>query len=100
MLSAEVFDARLPRANLVTKTDFDDKLNVLSNKLTQIEQNIFLVENESKKLQIFHSICICYKGHFEVDDTQTYLVFQPMYRYFKRVSNVGDDIYFSKSKRL
>ena len=53
MLSAEVFDARLPRANLVTKTDFDDKLNVLSNKLTQIEQNIFLVENESKKPQIF-----------------------------------------------
>ena len=100
MLSAEVFDARLPRANLVTKTDIDDKLNVLSNKLTQIEQNIFLVENESKKLQIFHSICICYKGHFEVDGTQTYLVFQPMYRYFKRVSNVGDDIYFSKSKRL
>ena len=31
-LSAEVFDARLARANLVTKTDFDDKIKSQNEK--------------------------------------------------------------------
>ena len=40
--------------------------------------------------------------HFEEDGEQNYLVFQPMYRYFKRVSIVytGNYIYFWKSKGL
>ena len=29
------------------------------------------------------------KSHFEEDGTQNYLVFQPMYRYFKRVAGAG-----------
>ena len=32
-LLAEVFDARLKQADLVTKTDFDDKLKSLNQKL-------------------------------------------------------------------
>ena len=36
--SAEVFDARLKQADLVTKTDFDDKLKFPIKKLTQIKQ--------------------------------------------------------------
>ena len=42
------------------------------------------------------------KSHFEEDGTQNYLVFQPMYRYFKRIAGVGIDNYicFSKSKGL
>ena len=42
------------------------------------------------------------KGHFEEDGTQNYLVFQPIYRYFKRIADVGGGNYidFWKSKRL
>ena len=42
------------------------------------------------------------KSHFKEDGTQNYLVFQPMYRYFKRVADVGTGnyIYFWKSKGL
>ena len=42
------------------------------------------------------------KSHFEEDGTHNYLVFQPMYRYFKRISGIVSDsyIYFWKSKGL
>ena len=55
-----------------------------------------------KNLQTFDSIYFRGKSHFEEDGTQNYLIFQPMYRYFKRVSSVssGNYIYCWKSKRL
>ena len=55
-----------------------------------------------KKLQTFDSIYFRGKSHFEEDGTQNYLVFQPMYRYFKRVSSFsyGNYIYFWISKGL
>ena len=39
------------------------------------------------------------KKHFEEDGTQKYLVFQPIYRYFRRIIGVGSGnyIYFWKS---
>ena len=42
------------------------------------------------------------KRQYEEDGTQNYLVFQPMYRYFKRIAGVGSGkyIYFWKSKGL
>ena len=42
------------------------------------------------------------KNHFEEDGTQNYLVFQPMYRYFKMIADVGNSsyIYYWKSKGL
>ena len=60
-----------------------------------------LVENELKKLKTFDSSYFIGKSHFE-DDTQNYLVFQPMYIYFKRVvgAGTGDYIYIWKSKWL
>ena len=49
-----------------------------------------LVENELKKIQTFDSIYFRGKSHFEEDGTQNYLVFQQIYRYFKRVSNIDN----------
>ena len=42
------------------------------------------------------------KSHFEEDGAQNYLLFQPMYRYFKRIAGVGSGnfTYFWKSKGL
>ena len=34
-LATDVFNARLPQANLITKTDFDAKLSSLNRKITQ-----------------------------------------------------------------
>ena len=69
-------------------------------ELLQINPNI--VENELKKLKTFHLSYFKGKSHFEEDGTQNYLVFQPMYRYFKSTAGVGSGncIYFWKSKGL
>ena len=55
-LAAEVFDARLARANLVTKTDFDGKLKSLNQKIKSNKTKHLLLENELKKLETFHSV--------------------------------------------
>ena len=61
-----------------------------------------LVENELKKLRKFDAAYFRGKSHFEEYGTQNYLVFHPMYRYFKRIAGVvsGNFIYFWKSKGL
>ena len=48
-LAAEVFTTRLAQANLVTKTDFDTKLQSLNKKITSNKTKHLLVENELKK---------------------------------------------------
>ena len=42
-IAADVFNARLAQADLITKTDFDATFDVLIEKLHEIKQNIFLV---------------------------------------------------------
>ena len=86
-LAADVFNARLAQANLITKTDFDAKLSNLNRKITQNKSKHLLVENELNKLKTFDSSYFIGKSHFEEDGTQNYLVFQPMYRYFKMITN-------------
>ena len=58
-----------------------------------------LVENELKKLQKFDPSYFRGISHFEEDGTQNYLVFQPIYRYFKKIAS-GNYIYFWISKGL
>ena len=55
-----------------------------------------------KKLKTFDSSYFIGKSHFEEDGTQNYLVFQPMYRYFKQTAGAGNGnyIYYWKSKGL
>ena len=102
LTTAENFAARLKQANLVTKTDFDDKLKSLNQKINSNKTKHLLVENEFKKLQTFDSIYFRGKSHSEEDGTQNYLLFQPIYRYFKRILGFGSGtyIYFWKSKGL
>ena len=71
----------------------------LNRKITQSKSKHILIENElNKKLKTFDS------GYFigsnlEEDGTQNYLVFHPMYRYFKVITNT-DYISSWKSKGL
>ena len=73
-VAADVFNARLAQANL----------------------------NELKKLKTFVSSYFIGKSDFEQDGTQNYLVFQPMYRCFKKIACLGSGnyIYYWKSKEL
>ena len=73
-----------------------------SDSVTSYKTKHLLVENELKKLKTFDSSYFKGKNYFEEDETQNYLVFQPMYRYFKRTAGVGSGnyIYLWKSKGL
>ena len=86
-LTADVFNARLAQANLITKTDFDAKLSSLNRKITSNKTKHLLVENELNELKAFDSSYFISKSHFDEDGTQNHLVFQPMSKYFKLITN-------------
>ena len=86
-LAVDVFNARIAQANLITKTDFDAfELWNLNKTITQNKTKHLLVENELNKLKTFDFGYFNGKSHFEEDGTQNYLIFQPIYRYFKAFS--------------
>ena len=79
----------------MTKADFDAKISSFNRKITANKSKHLLIENELKKLKKFDLSYFRGKSHFEEDGTQNYLVFQPMYRYFKVIANTK---YISKWK--
>ena len=86
----------------MTKRDFDAKLSSLNRKITSNKTKHLLVENEFKKLKKFYLVYFRGKSNFEEDGTQSYLVLQPIKRYFKVIAGVGNGsyIYYWKSKGL
>ena len=68
---------------------------VLTKKLLRIKQKTYLLN----KLKTFDSSYFIGKSHFEEDDTQNCLVFQPINRYFKVIANT-DYVSSWKSKGL
>ena len=83
-LAADVFNARLTQANLITKTDFDAKLSSLNRKITANKTKHFLNDND---LSYYHG-----KQYFdEGSGKQNYLVFLPMRKYFK-LNSVVDTV--------
>ena len=86
----------------MTKRDFDAKLSSLNRKITSNKTKHLLVENEFKKLKKFDLVYFRGKSNFEEDGTQSYLVLQPIKRYFKVIAGVGNGsyIYYWKSKGL
>ena len=72
---------------MTTKTDLDAKLSSLNRKITQNKTKHLLVQNELNKLKTFDCGYFIGKNNFEADGTQNYLVFQPMSKYFKLMTN-------------
>ena len=60
-LTADVSNARLIEANIITKTDFDATLS----KITSNKSKHLLVENELKKLKTFDSSYFIGNNHYE-----------------------------------
>ena len=98
-LAGNVFNARLAQANLVTKTDFDEKLSNLNRKITKNKTDHLLVQNQLKKLKTFDLGYFIGKNYFGEDGAQNYLAFQPLFRYFK-VNNNTNIVLLWKSKGL
>ena len=71
----------------MTKTDFDAKLSSLNKRITTNKAKHLLVENEFKKLKTFELSYFIGKNNFEEGGTQNYLVFQPLNKYFKIITN-------------
>ena len=84
-LAEDAFNARIAQADLITKTDFDAKLSNLNTYLLKSEH--LLVENELNKLKTFDSSYFIGRSRFEEDGTQNYLVFKPLRKYFKLITN-------------
>ena len=100
-LTADVFNARLAQAKLITKTESDSKLSSLNRKITANKPNDLLVENGLNKLKTFDSSSFKGKNYFEEDGTQNYLEFQPIHKHFQFV-NINNEWYITswKSKGL
>ena len=79
-LAADVFNARLSQANLVTKTNFDNTISSLDGKIAENKTKNKSIENEFKKLKTFDSSYFIGKNFFDEDGAQNYLVFQSIHR--------------------
>ena len=93
------FTARLAQTNLLTKTDFDNKLKGFNKRINSNKTKYVLIENELKKLQKSDSSYFWGIDYLENDGTQNYLVFNPIYKYFKTI-NFINHISAWKSKGL
>ena len=62
-------------------------MSSLNRKVTQNKTKHLLVKNELNQLKTFNSGYFIGKSHFEEDGTQNYLLFQPMSKYFKLMTN-------------
>ena len=86
-MAVDVFNARLAQANLVSKTNFDNTVSSLDSKITKNKTKNLLVGNQLNKLKTIDSGYFIGKRNFEEDGTQNYLVFQPINKYFKVITN-------------
>ena len=71
-LAADVFNARLAQAFLVTKTTFDNTVSSLNNKIERNQTKHAFVETELKNVKIFDFGYFIGKTYFEEDGTQNY----------------------------
>ena len=69
------FNASFVQANLVTKTDFDNKFSSLNRKIVSNKTKDIAIANE---LGYFRG-----KNHFDEDGKQNYYIFQPISKYLK-----------------
>ena len=65
-LAADVFNARLARANLVTKTNFDNTISRLGSKIAENKTRNEYIENKLKKLKTHNLGCFIGKDHLKM----------------------------------
>ena len=74
---------------MITKTDFDNRVSSLDSTIAANKSNES-IENESEELEKGFDLVLSRKNgesFDEWDGLQTYLIFQPVQRYFKIITN-------------
>ena len=71
----------------MVKTNFDNTISSLDSNIAENKTKNESIENELKKSKTFDLGYFIGKSSFEEDGAQNYLVFQPIKRYFKIISN-------------
>ena len=71
-LADDFFNRGIAQANLITKTNFYNKLSDLNRKITSNKTKHLVVENELKKLKTFHLSFFAGKNYFQEDGAQNY----------------------------
>ena len=89
-----IYQKQRKNSELVKNAKLYKKSRKLATK-AELEAKI----DKIAKLQAFDSSYFCDRNDFEDDATQNYLIFQPMYKYFKKIGNT-DNISVQKSKGL
>ena len=82
-LAADIFNARLAQANLVTKTILDNTVSSLNSEPAVNKTKYVSIEKKFKKLKSFGLGYFVGKIYFEEGWVGNYLVFQSTHRYFK-----------------
>ena len=75
---------RIRSEKLINKPAIAEFIN---NPDLKTESGLKTKQDKITKLKTFDSNYFRGKSHFEDDGTQNYSVFQPMYRYFKKIGN-------------
>ena len=99
----EIIDNKIKGKELDKRSDFSGFIEntILDKKIATLAPKVELKAEQDKKVKL-HGFILSYirvKIHFEDDDTQNYLLFQPIYRYLEKI---GNSIHISawKSKRF
>ena len=71
----------------MAKTNFDNTVSSLNNKIAANKTKNESTDNEIKKLKTLDLSYFIGKSYFKEDCTQNYLVFQPLNKYFKIIAN-------------
>ena len=71
----------------MAKTNFDNAVSNLNTKIAENKTKNGSIEDELKKVKAFDLSYFIGKNHFEEDRTQNYLVFQPLNKYFRLITN-------------
>ena len=77
-LTTENFAAELAQANLITKTDFNNKIMSLKRKVNWNKTYHVLFKNDFKNYEHLIQVIFLGEANFEENIDQNYLVFQPI----------------------
>ena len=82
---------KIPDVNsLVKKTNYNTKVVEIDTKLSSLDGKITKNKNDFTKIE--NNVALFFEGNImfnSEDGSQAYLIFQPLYRYFKMVTNTN-----------
>ena len=91
------------------KTEFDAEVKKVNDKITSSSSKVLSYDHKllqrENKINTLERVASCFRGknYFGDDGMQNYLVFQLMYKYFKRVINSTNNnvyVHYWQSKEL